>query len=70
MHLYLEGNGFNAIGCILGVSHVAVMKWIKQDYWEAYAGVIAKQTLQSKAETPHWLPTFNITVHRHSFRRC
>jgi len=27
--LYLEGNGFNAIGRILGVSDVAVLKWIR-----------------------------------------
>lgn len=30
LQLYLEGMGFNAIGRILKVSHVAVLKWIKQ----------------------------------------
>ena len=28
--MYLEGLGFNSIGRILGVSHVAVIKWIKR----------------------------------------
>ncbi len=28
--MYLEGVGFNAIGRLLGVSHVAVIKWIKK----------------------------------------
>ena len=28
LHLYLEGNGFRAIGRILGVSNVAVLNWI------------------------------------------
>jgi transposase len=28
MHLYLEGMGFRAIGRIIGVSDVAVAKWI------------------------------------------
>lgn len=30
LQLYLEGNCFNAIGRILGVSHVGVLKWIKK----------------------------------------
>lgn len=30
LQLYLEGNGFNAIGRMLGVSHVAVLKWIRK----------------------------------------
>jgi hypothetical protein len=29
LHLYLEGLGFRSIGRILGVSHVAVLQWIK-----------------------------------------
>lgn len=29
LHLYLEGLGFRSIGKFLGVSHVAVFKWIK-----------------------------------------
>jgi transposase-like protein len=28
--MYLEGIGFNSIGRLLGVSHVAVIKWIKK----------------------------------------
>ena len=28
--MYLEGLGFNSIGRLLGVSHVAVIKWIKR----------------------------------------
>ncbi len=28
--MYLEGLGFNSIGRLLGVSHVAVIKWIKK----------------------------------------
>ena len=28
--MYLEGCGFNSIGRLLGVSHVAVIKWIKK----------------------------------------
>lgn len=28
VHLYLEGMGFRGIGRILGVSNVAVLKWI------------------------------------------
>lgn len=28
--MYLEGVGFNSIGRLLGVSHVAVIKWIKK----------------------------------------
>ena len=27
--LYLEGLGFRSIGCVLGVSHVRVLRWIK-----------------------------------------
>ena len=30
LEMYLEGLGFNAIGRILKVSHVAVQKWIKK----------------------------------------
>jgi transposase-like protein len=29
MHLYLEGMGFRAIGRFLGVSNVAVLKWVR-----------------------------------------
>ena len=29
LQMYLEGLGFNSIGRILNVSHVAVLKWIK-----------------------------------------
>ena len=29
LHLYLEGMGFRAIGRFLGVSNVAVLKWIR-----------------------------------------
>ena len=29
LHLYLEGLGFRAIGRILGVSNVSVLKWIR-----------------------------------------
>ena len=29
LHLYLEGLGFRAIGRLLGVSNVAVLKWIR-----------------------------------------
>ena len=28
--MYLEGLGFNSIGRLLGVSHVAVLKWVKK----------------------------------------
>src|SRR5690554_3180576 len=28
--MYLEGLGFNSIGRILGVSHVAVLKWVRK----------------------------------------
>lgn len=28
--MYLEGLGFHSIGRLLGVSHVAVIKWIKK----------------------------------------
>lgn len=28
--MYLEGLGFNSIGRLLGVSHVAVIKWVKK----------------------------------------
>ena len=30
LQMYLEGLGFNSIGRILNVSHVAVMKWIQR----------------------------------------
>jgi transposase-like protein len=30
IHMYLEGLGFSSIGRILGVSDVAVLKWVKQ----------------------------------------
>ncbi len=29
LQLYLEGNGFRAIGRLLGVSHVSVYRWIR-----------------------------------------
>ena len=30
LHMYLEGLGFRAIGRILGVSNVAVLKWVRE----------------------------------------
>jgi transposase-like protein len=30
LHMYLEGLGFNSIGRILEVSHVAVQKWVRK----------------------------------------
>ena len=30
LQLYLEGLGFNSIGRVIGVSHVAVLKWIRE----------------------------------------
>jgi transposase-like protein len=30
LHMYLEGLGFRAIGRILGVSNVSVLKWIRE----------------------------------------
>jgi transposase-like protein len=30
LHMYLEGLGFRAIGKILGVSNVSVLRWIKE----------------------------------------
>ena len=30
LQMYLEGLGFNSIGRILNVSHVSVLKWIRQ----------------------------------------
>ena len=30
LHMYLEGLGFRSIGRILGVSNVAILKWLKE----------------------------------------
>lgn len=43
LHLYLEGLGFRSIGRILGVSNVAVLKWVRK------AGEILQENIGNRS---------------------
>ena len=50
LHMYLEGLGFRSIGRILGVSNVAVLKWLRQ--------IAQKVATIRSSETP-----VNVSIH-------